>query len=722
MKQVVQSARTGQLELLEVPAPQPIIGQVLVRTHFSVVSPGTEKYMLGFARKSLLGKARSRPDLVRQTLRKLTQEGPLPTLRTVVNRLDTPQPLGYSSAGVVEAVGPGVVGFVPGDRVACSGGGYASHAEFVVVPENLLAHVPDGVSLEHAAFATIGAIALQSLRVAQPALGEIAAVVGLGLVGQLVVQLLAANGCRVLGIDPDANRVKHAVDLRAEWGASPDDNLEPWRTRWTSGHGVDLGLVTAASESAAPLKLAAELCRRRGRVVIVGTMPIEFDRRTVYERELEVRMSTSYGPGRYDRSYEEEGLDYPLPYVRWTENRNVQAFLNLVAAGDVRPDLLDTEVVDFENAVNVYNAMETGQQRNLAVVFRYSGAAERSSVLTRETPRRRPEPLAPGADLGVAFLGAGNYAKATLLPLLVRRKNVRRVALVTATGVSARHTAERFDFALCGTDPEAAILNSSVDLVFVATRHDSHAELAAKALRAGKAVWLEKPVGLTLDQVGQVLQAARESDGFLAIGYNRRFSPHSVAARNAFAARQGPLVIHYTVAAGVPPRNTWITEPAVGGGRIIGEVCHFVDLCSFLVGAPPATVFARALARAPEVDDSIVAILGYRDGSTATIEYLGYASPDLPKERFEVSGDGKTVTCENFRVTRIFGAPGERRNRAVRTFSQDKGQANAIGAILECVRSRTASPFKLDEIEGVSRATQAIVASASEGRVVEVSL
>ncbi|HKE11354.1 MAG TPA: zinc-binding alcohol dehydrogenase, partial [Myxococcota bacterium] len=421
MKQVVQNARTGDLELLEVAAPLPAAGQVLVRTCFSVVSPGTEKFVLGFARKSLLGKARSRPDLVKQTLRKLSQEGPVPTFRAVMNRLDAPQALGYSSAGVVEAVGPGVAGFAPGDRVACCGAGYASHAELVAVPENLIARVPEGAPLEQAAFGTLGAIALQSLRVAQPTLGEITAVVGLGLMGQLAVQLLVANGCRVLGIDLDANRVKQAVDQGAEWGASPDDDLEPWRARWTGGHGADLALVTASSDSPAPLKLAAELCRLKGRVVVVGTMPIEFDRRAVYERELEIRMSTSYGPGRYDRSYEEAGLDYPLPYVRWTENRNLQAFLDLVATRDVQPDLLDTEFVEFENAVSVYQELATGQRRSLAVVFRYSGAPRRDRTIALHTPPRAPGAAASRTSIGVAFLGAGNYAKAVLLPLLAQR-------------------------------------------------------------------------------------------------------------------------------------------------------------------------------------------------------------------------------------------------------------------------------------------------------------
>src|SRR5262249_5039405 len=355
------------------------------------------------------------PDLVRQVMRKLRQEGPLPTYRAVVTRLEAPQPLGYSCAGFVEAVGAGVGGFAPGDRVACAGAGYASHAELVVVPENLATRVPEERVLEHAAFATLGAIALQGLRVAAPTLGEIAAVIGLGLIGQLSVQLLRANGCRVLGIDLDSTRVKQALDQGAEWGASPTELPETWRDHEAGGLGVDLALVTASSDSAAPLKLAAELCRPKGRISVVGAMPMELDRRTFYEKELELRMSTSYGPGRYDRSYEEAGLDYPLPYVRWTENRNLEAFLTLAAAGGVRLGRLETQVVPFESALVAYDELARGERRSLAVVFRYGESPSKARTVALVQPRQTAQ---RDGEIGVAFLGAGNYAKAVLLPAL----------------------------------------------------------------------------------------------------------------------------------------------------------------------------------------------------------------------------------------------------------------------------------------------------------------
>ena len=709
MKQILQSARSGELELAEVPAPSAGAGQVLVRTAYSVVSPGTETMAMDFARSSLVAKARSRPDLVRQVTKKLRQEGPLATWRAVTTRLDAPQPLGYSCAGIVEAVGEGVTGFARGDRVACAGAGYANHAEWNAVPENLVALVPEGVSLREAAYATVGAIALQGLRLARPALGEIAAVVGLGLIGQLAVQCLRANGCRVVGLDPNPERAKQARDLGAEWVAAPGELGASWRDHATGGYGVDLALVTASAASPAPLVTAAELCRRRGRISLVGAVPIDLDRRLLYEKELELVVSMSYGPGRYDRRYEELGLDYPLPFVRWTENRNLQAFLGLVASGAVCPQRLDAEVVAFAEAERIYAELARGDRNRLSLVFEYpqDAASERSLQL----PRPPPAP-AEGA-LGVAVMGAGNYAKSVLLPALSRAKDLRRVSLVAATGGSARRSAERFEFESCSTDPSAAVSDPRVRLVFVATRHDSHAALAEAALRAGKAVWLEKPVGLSPEEVDRVVGAASQAGGPLFIGYNRRFSPHARAMREALAGRRGPLALHYSVAAGPTPSGSWITDPRAGGGRILGEVCHFVDLCSFLAGAAPVSVFARALGRDPEHDDSTLALLGFSDGSAATIEYLARTDPALPKERLEASADGLTARCENFRSTRISG------RRALRTWNQDKGQAAAVAIALDTVRRGAPSPFDLDQIAAVSRATFAILESCRTGKRVD---
>jgi predicted dehydrogenase/threonine dehydrogenase-like Zn-dependent dehydrogenase len=708
MKQIVQSPRSGKLELVEVPAPAPTPGFVVVRTCYSVVSPGTEKQAMDFARKTLLGKARSRPDLVKQVTRKLVQEGPMPTYRAVTTRLDAPQPLGYSCAGIVESVGEGVRGFAAGDRVACAGAGYANHAEINCIPENLVAHVPDGVPLEKAAFATLGAISMQGLRVAQPTLGEIAAVVGLGLVGQLAVQLLIANGCRVLAIDLDPIRVKQALDLGAEWGAAPDDDHSPWRDQATQGHGADFSMVTAASSSSAPIELAADLCRMKGRISIVGSTAMDLERRFFYDKELELRMSMSYGPGRYDRRYEEVGLDYPISYVRWTENRNLQAFLALVGSNSIDPARLDLQTVDFSDAESAYEELASGTRRSLAVVFRYGDDADpaRSLQLSQTT-----QPAARGAvdTLGVAFVGAGNYAKGILLPAVEKVQGVRRIEIVTATGPSARRTAEKFGYASCSTDPKSAFANDEVGLVFIATQNDIHSALAQQALRAGRAVWLEKPAGIRVDQVDELMSVAEQTGGFLSVGYNRRFSPHTRAVRETFAGRHGPLSIHYVVACGTTPGGTWHTDPAVGGGRTIEEVCHFVDTCVYLVGSTPTTVYARSLSRDPETDDSVVALLGFSDGSIATIEYLSQASTDLSKERFEVSCGGVTARCDNYRSTAITG------RKTFKTLNQDKGQSTAVSEVIAAVRAGKPSPFTLEELHGVSRTTFAIGESALSG-------
>ena len=711
MKQILQSARSGELELVEVPSPTPAAGQVLVANHFSVVSPGTEKMAMDFARKSLVSKARSRPDLVKQVLRKLQHEGPMPTYRAVTTRLEAPQPLGYACAGVVVAAGDGVDGFAPGDRVACAGAGYANHAELVTVPANLVVHVPQELTLEKAAYATLGAIAMQGVRVADPRLGEVAAVLGLGLIGQLAVQLLRASGCRVLAVDINPERVKEALAQGAAWGGHPDDDFEAWKNSATEGFGADIALVTAASaKSSAPIQLAAELCRMKGRVAAVGETAMDLDRRTFYAKELELRMSMSYGPGRYDRSYEELGLDYPISYVRWTENRNLQAFIALAASGDVDPGKLDATVVDFEDAEKSYEALAKGERSNLAIIFRYAETPDVRRSLELAKPAARSD-----GDLGIAFIGAGNYAKAQLLPAIASASKVRKVQIVTATGPSARRTSEKFEYATCGTDPSEVFGNDGVDLVFIATQHDSHAPLAREALSAGKAVWLEKPIGLTPESVRELVSTANEAQGFLSVGYNRRFSPHARTVREAFAKRSEPMAIRYTVAAGATPAGTWITDPTTGGGRIVGECCHFIDLCIYLVGALPTSVYARALGRDPERDDSMIATISFADGSLATLEYLANASSELPKERFEVSAERTTAVCENFRTTQILGG------KSFKTVNQNKGQREAVLEVIEACRSGSGSPFTLGELAANSETTFGILESMRSGTAVDLT-
>lgn len=667
---------------------------------------------MDFARMSMVGKARSRPDLVKQVLRKLSHEGPLPTLRTVVNKLDSPQALGYATAGVVEAVGDGVQGFAPGDRVACAGAGYAAHAELIVVPENLVVAVPDGLSLDRAAFSTLGAIALQGVRIGDPTMGDRAVVIGLGLIGQLTVQLLNANGCRVLGIDLDPKRIQEAKTAGAEWAMAPPDDSRAWIDSATEGHGADLAFVTAASNNSSPIQLAAELCRMRGRVIAVGATAMVLDRRTFYEKELELRMSMSYGPGRYDRRYEEQGYDYPLPFVRWTENRNLDTFLQLAARGAIDPLKLDIETVPFEEALEVYEALAAGERRSLAAVFEYSQEVDRSR--THFSSGNSGQGVTKFGDLSIAFLGAGNYAKAVLLPALKSISGLQNHTVVTSTGPSAQRTGERFGFAQCGTDWAAPLGDESVDVVFVTTQHDQHAKMAEAALAAGKSVWLEKPVGLTPDEVRRVAEAANSSNGQLLVGFNRRFSPHAKAAAKVFASRRAPMTIAYQIAAGATPSGTWITDPQVGGGRILGEVCHFVDLCRFLVGQPVVRVFAMPSGMDTEMDDSVMISLQYADGSTANIQYLARASSDLPKERWEAHCEGKSVRCENFRTTEL------PKGKKLRGTNQDKGQATALREFLARVRADGDALLPIDEIVETSLVTFAINESIRIGSVVDL--
>jgi predicted dehydrogenase/threonine dehydrogenase-like Zn-dependent dehydrogenase len=705
MKQIVQNPKTGKLEMIEVPVPAVTAGHVLVRNHYSVVSPGTERMALEFARKSLLGKARSRPDLVKQVFNKVKQEGPLTTYRAVMNRLDVLQPLGYSCAGVVEAVGEGIGKFAPGDRVACAGAGYANHAEWVSVPENLVALVPENLPLEKAAFATVGAIALQGIRIAAPTLGEIAAVIGLGLIGQLAVQLLRANGCRVLAIDLDQGRVKQALDQGAEWGANPEEDHAAWLAFVSTGYGADLAIVTAASSGSEPVRLAADLCRMKGRIVVVGATAMDLDRRCLYEKELELRMSMSYGPGRYDRNYEERSLDYPLSYVRWTENRNLGAFLALAASHQIDPDKLATQVVAFSEAERSYEELSNGKTSSLAVIFEYAEAAKPSQTISLRSISR----VSPG-DVGVAFIGAGSYAKAMLLPGVNRCHGIRKLYIASATGVSAHHAAQKFGYANSTSDVSQILADPNVDLVFIATRHDSHAELAEAAMRSHKAVWVEKPTAINKQQLDSLETAILDSNSFFSVGFNRRFSPHAQAVKAAFSKRSGPMALHYTVAAGPPPTGTWHLDREVGGGRLIGEACHFVDLSVYLVGSTLSSVYSRMLSHEIEVDDSAIINLSFLDGSTATIEYLANTGPDVPKERWEVSADRKTARCENFKLTLLPNG------KKLRTLNQNKGQQEAINAVIEAVRIGGVSPFPVDQILAVSRAVLECHASIESGR------
>ena len=679
MKQVLQSFRSGELWLAEVPAPDCGPGRVLVRTSRSVVSAGTEAMLRDLARRNLAGKALQRPDLVRRVLRTLRTEGMRATADKVRARLDEPISLGYSAAGRIEETGAGVVGLQTGERVALAGAGYAAHAEFNAPPVRLCAKVPDDVSDDDAAFATLAAIALQGVRQAQPLIGERVAVIGLGLIGLLTVQLLKANGCAVLGVDPDGERAARARALGADAavntdGAAACDAL-------TAGRGADAVIIAAAAAGNGPLELAAELARRKARVVVVGLVGLQVPRDPFYRKELDLRLSMSYGPGRYDPDYEERGLDYPYEYVRFTEQRNLESALYLMAQGRLTPAALVTHRVPFAAALDAYALLEGGRPaggeapaaRPLGIVLEYPPDAPAERTIVRAGAAAAAN--ASGEAPGIGVIGAGRFAAGVLLPRL-GAAGVRLTGVCTRSGAGAQRAAERFGFGFATTDAAAVIGDERTDAVIIATRHASHAALAAAALRAGKHVFVEKPLALDeaeLDAIGEALEAARAAgrEPCLAVGFNRRFSPHGEALRAAFADRRGALAISFRVNAGPLPQGSWLRDPQEGG-RLVGEACHFVDFCSAVIGREPLAVSAAALP-APADDaapESFAMTVRYADGSLAAMQYFADGHAGLPKERCELFADGRTAVCDDFRTTTFHGGGRTVRGRQAKGFSE----------------------------------------------------
>jgi predicted dehydrogenase len=716
MRQLIQSYRTGELKLEEVPPPSVRPGGVLVRSVRSLVSAGTEKMIVDLARKSLLAKAKARPDLVRKVIDSARKQGVMNTLRKVQTKLDTPIPLGYSSAGIVVEVGENVHEVRVGDRVACAGAGYANHADYNYVPRNLLARLPAGVSMEAGAFATVAAIALQGVRQAQPTLGERVAVLGLGLIGQLTVQQLRANGCRVLGFDPNAARARLAKELGAHEAVS--SALEEAAERFSDGDGMDAVIIAASSPSSEPIAQAGEISRLRGRVVVVGLVGMEVDRSVYYRKELDLRLSMSYGPGRYDPDFEERGFDYPIAHVRWTEQRNLSAVLELMADGALRVDPLVTHRFGIELALEAYDLIASGREPFLGVLLDY-GAEDAAAGALAPSLSLRSEPKAK-ERLGIGVIGAGAFAQGVLLPALQAAGGFDPIAIATASGVSARRIGDRYGFRVATASADEVLANPDVDVLFVLTRHDLHAPLVVRALEAGKHVFVEKPLALSRDELDAIAKAHEGARGGVMVGFNRRFAPLVETLAAHFAQRRSPLVMTYRVNAGFLPREHWVHDPVEGGGRILGEACHFVDLLHHLAGAPPVRVHAECIAAEGRFrgDDNVIASLRFADGSIGAVIYTAAGDERMPKERLEVFGDGGVALLEDFRTLEL--SRGGRRQRE-RSPGQDKGFAEELRRFLAAVRSGGPMPIPFESLLATSRATLGIVESLRSGESVAVS-
>ncbi|MFF3054993.1 bi-domain-containing oxidoreductase [Streptomyces sp. NPDC057909] len=717
MKQVVQNYKSGELAVLDVPVPGCKPGGVLVRSAYSLISTGTELMKVSEAGMSMVGKARSRPDQVAKVMQSVATNGVPATYRKVMGKLDSYTPLGYSLCGVVEQVGTGIDDVAVGDLVACAGNEHALHAELNWVPKNLYARVPDGLAPRHAAFGTVGSIAMQGVRRGEPQVGDVALVIGLGLIGQLVVQLLAASGVRVVGVDPDPVRCELAERLGAAACGDPASAaVEAVVAELTGGHGVDQVYLAAGGGSNQPVELAARLCRDRGRVVDIGKCRLDLPWNAYYEKELDVRFSRSYGPGRYDPEYELEGRDYPIGYVRWTERRNLACFLDLLARGRVDVEPLVSHIADFDDAVETYQLLKDGDLKAVAVLFRYpehAGEPEAPAVAVPAVRRSGGAPTparSAKTPVRLAFVGAGNYATSMLLPHLAQRDGVELSTVVTTTALSAANAKRKFGFAEATTDLDAVLGDKSIDAVFVVTRHSSHAELTRRALLAGKTVFVEKPLALTEDELAGVLAAVEESgNDRLQVGFNRRFAPLLQEARKRFGARTGPASLRYLVNAGRLQHGCWYLQQGTEGSRFTGEGGHFIDTASWLLEADPVSVYAVATSG----NEDLQVVLHYPDGSTATISYVTTGAPSFPKETLDLVAYNKVLRLDDFVRASVYGRKRWVSSRLPK--ARDKGQSAELAAFIKAVRTGGPMPVPLESLAATTAATLAVQAGLAAG-------
>ncbi|MCP2621139.1 bi-domain-containing oxidoreductase, partial [Candidatus Aminicenantes bacterium AC-334-E05] len=722
MKQIIQNYKTGEIQLVEIPPPALKRSFVLVQNVTSLVSVGTEKYMLEIAKKSLLGKARARPDLVKQVIKKLKAEGIMETYKAVMAKLDIPVPLGYSCAGIVLDVGEGVESFKKGDKIACAGSSYASHAEIVCVPVNLCVHLPkrhvnrenkpiinsrltnDYISFEEGAFAALGGIALQAVRLANPSLGDRVAVIGLGLLGQITVQLLKANGCHVFGIDISEERVKMAIENGAGGGVVSREVDVINSAREFAPQGFDSVIIMAATKSNEPLEISAEVARERGKIIASGLVGLEIPRKIFFEKELELCVSRAWGPGIFDPLYTEKNIDYPYAYARWTAKRNMEEFLHQIAKGNVNVKKLITHRFKIDDALKAYEMILKGKESFLGVIIQYPSKEVlddsisvsdwinvRKYEIKVEKKVKEPLTLRMKTDVvTVGVIGAGVFATGTILPILKKMENVRLKGVATATGYKAQHVAKKFGFKYFTTNYKEILNDKEINLIFIMTRHDSHAYFIIETLKANKNIFVEKPLCINIEQLKEIIsnyqsQITNNYSPILMVGFNRRFSPFSVWLREKFRQIQEPLSIHITINAGYVPPEHWVHDPENGGGRIIGEVCHFIDLIQYFTDSLPVEVFAQNLeSRAYKESDNVSIILKMQNGAIGSILYIASGDKRYTRERVEIFGGGAVGVIDNFRKAE-FIYKGEKK-KIKNWFGIDRGHRKEMEVLMSAIK------------------------------------
>lgn len=704
MKQIIQDLKSGETILEEVPAPLVKSGAVLIKTKKTLVSLGTERMLVEFGKANLISKARQQPDKVKMVLDKIKTDGLMPTLETVFNKLNQPLPLGYCNVGEVVAVGKGVKEFKVGDRVASNG----NHAEYVSVPENLVARIPDGVSYEEAAFTVIGAIGLQGIRLLNPTMGEKIVVIGLGLIGLITAELLMANGCEVIGFDFDESKVSiakekgiHAVNL-----ASGVDQVKVVE-ELTEGIGADGVIITASNKSNDIISNSAKMSRKRGRIILVGVIGLDISRADFYEKELSFQVSCSYGPGRYDDNYEQKGQDYPLPYVRWTEKRNFETVLGAIANQNLDVKRLITEEIPLKDFNKIYGNI--GYSKSIASILSYDSHDEKPS-------RKVEVDSAKGKGGALGIVGAGNFTNAMILPGL-KKNNTPVKYIASSGGLSAKTLANKFQVNYATSDYQEILNDEEVKLVLITTRHNLHASMALACLDAGKHVFVEKPLALKLEEVDEIVSKAEKKNKSVVVGFNRRFSPHMEKIKRALGDSSGPINICATMNAGFIPSDVWIHDMEVGGGRIIGEACHYIDLLVYLAGSPVISVCMNSMGKNPEENtDNASILLKFQNGSNGTINYFANGSKSYSKERIEVYSQERTFVCDNFRLTKGYGAKGFGKLKT----KQDKGHLEQFRKLSEFAKEGGTPIIPLDQIINVSKASILAVESLKSGGWVNV--